>query len=73
MTKTDFDIKLSNLNIKITANKTKHLVVENELKKLETFNSSYFRGKSHFDNDGTDIFFFFNQYTGILKFLVLMI
>ena len=33
--KTDFDAKLSSLNRKITENKTKHLVVENELKKLE--------------------------------------
>ena len=31
----------------------KHLLVEKELKKLETFNSTYFRGKSHFENDGT--------------------
>ena len=32
VTKTDFDNKLSGLNRKITSNKTKHLVVENELK-----------------------------------------
>ena len=31
ITKTDFDAKLSNLNRKITQNKTKHLLVENEL------------------------------------------
>ena len=30
------------------------MLVENELKKLQIFDSSYFRGKSHFvDNDGT--------------------
>ena len=52
-TKTDFDNKLSNLHRKITANKTKHLLVENESKKLETFESSYFLGKSHFEDDGT--------------------
>ena len=34
MTKTDFDAKLSGLNKKITSNKTKHLLVEKELKKL---------------------------------------
>ena len=33
VTKTDFDNKLSNYNRKITANKTKHMLVENELKK----------------------------------------
>ena len=32
ITKTDFDAKLSGLNKKITSNKTKHLLVENELK-----------------------------------------
>ena len=52
VTKTDFDNKLSSLNRKITSNKTKHLLVENELKKLETFDSIYFRGKSHFEDDG---------------------
>ena len=31
-TKTDFGAKLSNLDRKITQNKTKHLLVENELK-----------------------------------------
>ena len=29
ITKTDFDAKLSNLNRKITENKSKHLLVEN--------------------------------------------
>ena len=53
ITKTDFDAKLSSLNRKITSNKSKHLLVENELKKLKTFDSSYFRGKSHFEEYGT--------------------
>ena len=34
ITKTDFDAKLSSLNRKSTQNKTKHLLVENELNKL---------------------------------------
>ena len=53
VTKTDFDPKLSSLNRKITANKSKHLLVKNELKKVKTFDSSYFIGKSHFEEDGT--------------------
>ena len=53
ITKTDFDAKLSSLNRKVTANKSKNLLVENELKKLKTFDSSYFIGKSHFEEDGT--------------------
>ena len=40
------------LNRNITQNKTKHLLVENELNKLKTFDSSYFIGKSYFDEDG---------------------
>ena len=51
--KRDFDAKLSGLHRKITANKTKNLLVENELNKLKTFDSSYFIGKSHFEEDGT--------------------
>ena len=53
MTNTNFDAKLSNLNRKITPNKSKHLLVENEFKKLKTFDSSYFRGKGHFEKNGT--------------------
>ena len=41
------------LNKKITQNKTKHFLVENELNKLKTFDLSYFIGKIHFEEDGT--------------------
>ena len=51
--KTDFDSRLSSLNRKITANKSKHSLVENELKKLKTFDSSYFIGKSYFGENAT--------------------
>ena len=53
ITKPDFDVKLSSLNRKVTANKTKHFLIENEMKKLKTFDSSYFIGKSHFEEDVT--------------------
>ena len=70
MTKTDFDAKLSSLNIKITANKTKNLLVENEFKKLKTFDSSYFRGKSHFvDNDGTENYLVFQPIRRYFKLI----
>ena len=59
MTKTDFDTKLSRLNRKITLNKSKHLLVENEFKKLETFGSSSYIVKSHFEEDGTQNCFIF--------------
>ena len=41
ITKTEFDAKLSSLNRKITANKTKHFLNDNDL--------SYYRGKQYFD------------------------
>ena len=59
ITKTEFDAKLSSLNRKITQNKTKYLLVENELKNLKTFNSSYFIGKSQFELDGTQNYLVF--------------
>ena len=42
---------MSNLNRKIIQNKTKQLLVENELNNLKTFDSSYFIGKSPFEED----------------------
>ena len=59
ITKTEFNAKLSNLNRKITANKSKHLLVENELNKLKTFDSGYFIGKSHFEEDGVQNYLVF--------------
>ena len=59
ITKKDFDAKLSNLNRKITQNKSKHLLVENELNKLKTFDSGYFIGKSNFGEDGTQDYLVF--------------
>ena len=56
--KTDFDARFSNLNRKITQNKTKHLLVENELK---TFDSSYIISKSHFEEDGTPNYLVFQS------------
>ena len=55
ITKTNFDARLSSLNKKTTANKTKHLLVENELKKLKTFGLSYIRKRNYFEEDGAQI------------------
>ena len=72
MTKTDFDAKLSSLNIKITSNKSKHLLAENELKELKTFDLSYFIGKSHFEEDGTQNYLAFQpMYIYLNELLVL--
>ena len=51
--KTDFDNSVSSINNKIAENKTKKESIENELRKLRTFDSSYFIGESHFEEDGT--------------------
>ena len=57
--KRDFEAKLSSLNRKVTHNKTKRLLVENELNKLKSFNLSYFIGKSHFEKDGVQHYLVF--------------
>ena len=67
ITKTDFDAKLLSLNKKITQNKTKHLLVESELNKLKAFDSGYFNGKSHFEEDGTQTYLVFQQIYGYFK------
>ena len=54
--KTGFCAKLKSLNKKVNSNKTKRLLVENELKELQTFGTGYFRGKNYFDDVGTQIF-----------------
>ena len=48
ITKIDFDAKLSSLNGKITANKTKHLLVENKINTLKTTFSRLFFTKDFF-------------------------
>ena len=44
--KTDFDDKPKNLSEKVNSIKSKHLVIENEFKKLKIFDSSIFIGQS---------------------------
>ena len=58
---------MSSLKRQITANKTKHLPVENELKRLKTFDSSYFIGKSHFEEDGNQNYLVFQQMNKYFK------
>ena len=62
VTKTNFDAKLASLNNKITSN-------ENELKKPKTFDSSYFRGKSHFEEDGTQNYLVFQPLNKFFKLI----
>ena len=72
ITKTDFDAKLTSLNTKITSNKSKHLLVENELKKLEKFDAACFRCKIILMVMAFKISLFFNRCTNILKELAII-
>ena len=61
MTKTNFDIDLKKNSDRVTSNKSKHLLVKTKLKKLQKFDSSYFRGKGYFDGDGTQNYLVFQS------------
>ena len=51
---------MKNISGRVTSNKSKHLLVEKELKKNRKFDASYFRGKNYFDgNDGTQNYLVF--------------
>ena len=73
ITKKDFDAKLSSLNRKITASKLKDLLVENDLKKLKIFDSIYFRGKSNFEEDGTQNYLVFQPMYRYFKELLVLV
>ena len=62
--KTDFDAKLSSRNRRINRRinqkkKKKKILVKNELNTLKTFCSSYFIGKSYFEEDDTQNYLVF--------------
>ena len=51
VTKIDFDAKLKDISDRVTKNKSKDLLLDNELKKLKTFDTDYFEGKNYFEGD----------------------
>ena len=60
---------MSVFNKNITQNKAKHLLVENELNTLKTFDSNYFIGKSNFEEDSTQNYLVFqplNKYFEVI-------
>ena len=59
ITKKDFDSRLQNINQRITSNETKHILVENELRKVENFDVAYYRGKNFFEGDDTQNYLVF--------------
>ena len=58
---------MSSLNRKITSIKTRHLLAENKFRKLKTLVSIYFRGKSHFEEDGTQNYLLFQPMNRYLR------
>ena len=69
MPKIIFDNTVSSLNSQIAVNKAKNVSIENELKKLTTFVLSYFRGKSHFEQDGTQYYLVFQPIKTYFKII----
>ena len=69
VTKTDFDNKVSSLDSKIAANKTKNESVENEIKKLKTLDLSYFIGKSLFEESGAQNYLVFQPLNKYFKLI----
>ena len=51
----------------MTANISQNLLVENDFKKLKTFDSSYFIGKSQFEEDGVQIYLVFQVISRYFK------
>ena len=69
--KTDFDDKLKNLNKRVTSNKTKHLLIENESKNYKHLNSSLFLVEVILIMTKHNFTISFNQLTKLLEhFLV---
>ena len=58
VTKADFDLKLKKNSDRVTSNKSEHLLVENELKKLKQFDLSYFKGKKYFGDNNMNYLVF---------------
>ena len=50
ITKTNLDFELKKVSDRVTSNKTKHLFIESELKKLSNFDAANFRQQIYFDD-----------------------
>ena len=61
---------MQDISNRVTSNKAKHLLVENELKKLKTFDLSCFRGNNHFEENGTQNYLVFQAIYRYFKRIV---
>ena len=68
---TGFGSKLAQANV-ITKRKNyaKIIELENNIKKLQTFDSSYFKGKSHFEEDGVQNYLVFQPMARYFKMII---
>ena len=64
-------VTVSSLDSKIATNKTKNESIEKEFKKLKTFDASYFIGKSHFEEDGTQNYLVFQPIRRYFKLIAI--
>ena len=64
---------MKKISDRVTSNKSKHLQFENKLIKLQKFDVAYFRGKSHLQEDDTQNYLVFSEYTNILGGLWVLI
>ena len=55
---------------RVASNKTKHLLVETELKKLEKIDAAYFRGKNYFEGGSTENYLVFQPMSKYFKTFV---
>ena len=55
--------------MRVSANTRQVLLAKDELNKLKTFDSSYFIGKSHFDEDGTQNYLVFQSINRYFKLI----
>ena len=60
-------VRLKDLSKKVTSNKTKHWLAENEFKELQTFDSSLFIGQRYFNNHGAQLFLIFQPIYKIIS------
>ena len=67
---TGFDSKLAQANVITKRNfDAKIIELENNIKKLQTFDSNYFRGQSHFEEDGIQNFLIFQPIRRYFKII----
>ena len=65
-----FGSKLAQANVITKRNfDAKIIELENNIKKLQTFDSSYFKGKSHFEQDGIQIYLVFQPIRRYFKII----